>query len=261
MVRDGGHVEPNAASPDDVDRWWRRHRWLGDPEAREQLILHHASLVRHVVARVAASMPPDVDRADLHSYGILGLIEAIERHDPDGDRPFDAYAVRRIRGAILDELRALDWVPRSVRRDARLLRDAITDLEAEQHATPTDEHVAQRLGWDPRRVERASRLRERVPDSASARVSDGGMVALAETLQDLHALTPDEVLEDRELQRRLRAAIHLLGDLERSVLILHYHEGLTLSEVGDALSVPIARVWQAHGRALDSLRARLERHR
>ncbi len=255
----GAREDDRGVSRQDVDRWWHRHRWLGDPEARERLILHHAPLVRHVVRRVAASMPVGVDRADLHSHGILGLIEAIERHDPDGDRPFEAYATHRIRGAILDGLRALDWVPRSVRRDERSVRDATTHLEAERRVTPTDEDVARWLGWELGRVVRASNARGRLRDAGSTRDGDDGMRAIAETLEDLHSLGPAEVLEDRELQGRLRMAVQTLTDLERSVLILHYHRGLTLHEVGAALDVPVARVWQAHASGLTGLRSRLGR--
>ena len=131
---------------DDTRALWRSYRKSGDAALRDRLILTYAPLVKFVAGRISSGLPSHVDENDLVSYGLLGLIGAIERYDPDRDVKFETYAIARIKGSIIDELRAMDWVPRSVRSRAREIERTIAKLEAELHRSPTDEEIAEKLG-------------------------------------------------------------------------------------------------------------------
>src|SRR6266567_4928793 len=139
------HVE--ADDPGAIDRLWQSFKESGDPKHRDALILHYSPLVKYVAGRVAVGLPQNVDPADLVSYGIFGLIDAIEKFDLDRGYKFETYAIARIKGAILDELRSIDWVPRSVRAKARALEKAYAKLESQLHRTPTDDELATELGF------------------------------------------------------------------------------------------------------------------
>src|SRR5207244_9924259 len=128
---------------------WLEFRKTGDQGIRDRLILTYAPLVKYVAGRLGSGLPAHVDEGDLVSYGLLGLIGAIERYDPERDVKFETYAIARIKGAIIDELRAMDWVPRSVRARARHIERAIAELEARLHRAPTDEEIAGKLGMSP----------------------------------------------------------------------------------------------------------------
>src|SRR4249919_1830205 len=140
--------EPEAppSAPSEIDRLWEEFKRTSDRGLRDRLILHYSPLAKYVAARVAAGLPQSVDQSDLVSYGIFGLIDAIEKFDLERGYKFETYAIARIKGAILDELRSIDWVPRSVRAKARSLEKAYAKLEAELHRTPSDEELATELG-------------------------------------------------------------------------------------------------------------------
>ena len=131
-----------------VDGLWERFKASGDADLRERLILHYSPLVKYVAGRVGAGLPRSVDQNDLASYGLFGLIDAIDKFEPDRGFKFETYAIKRIKGAILDELRALDWVPRSVRSRARRMETAVQELEHELQRTPTEDEVAERTEMD-----------------------------------------------------------------------------------------------------------------
>ena len=237
---------------------FRAYRESGDPSIRERLILSYAPLVKFVVGRVSVSMPAHVDHEDLVSYGLLGLLSAIERYDPAREAKFETFAIPRIRGAIMDELRSNDWVPRSVRARAKLIERTIRTLTTELGRTPSDPEVAAKLGVTTRRVRRIPRghrpHRARVPRRrrlpvlgqsrdtrrhASGRDPAPGRVELE--LQDMH----DGLAE----------AITALPERERLLVTLYYYENLTLREVGQVLGVTESRASQLHTKAMLRLRA------
>ncbi len=241
---------------------WESFRMSGDPDARERLILNYSSLVKFVAGRVRASLPPSVDHGDLVAYGMIGLIDAIERFDRRRDVKFETFAIPRIRGAMLDELRALDWVPRSVRTKGRELARAMTKLQGELRRDPTDEELAAELGVD------ADEMRERLSSSAAMSIvaledittvasEDGDRVSLLDSLADLQVEQPGEAIEAEETRKALLEAIEALGERERKVLVLYYFEGFTLARIGDILGVTESRVSQIHSKAVLALRARM----
>jgi RNA polymerase sigma factor FliA len=249
-------------SHEDLGPLWESFRTKHDPDARERLILNYASLVRFVAGRVRSSLPPSVDQNDLMSYGMLGLIDAIERFDRGRDVKFETFAIPRIRGAMLDELRALDWVPRSVRSKGRELERAMMKLQAELRRDPTEEELASELGIDVEDV------RDRLDASAAMSIvaledittlssDDGDRVSLLDQLADLQVEQPGERMEAEETRQALVTAIEALGDRERKVLVLYYFEGFTLARIGDILGVTESRVSQIHSKAVLALRARM----
>lgn len=251
---------PSERAPEEVDELWKRFKSKGDPKAREGLILHYSPLVKFVAGRVGVGLPRNVDHADLASYGTFGLIDAIDKFDTERGIKFETYAVNRIRGSILDELRALDWVPRSVRARAREIQRSLAELEHELKRTPTDEELARRVGVS------LADLRESLSE-----ISTLGLVALDELLNpnerdssavgdvlpDPKALDPSGNYEKHETRHFLADAVGRLGERERLVVTLYYYEGLTLNEIGDVLGVTESRVCQIHTKAVMSLRNRM----
>jgi RNA polymerase sigma factor FliA len=239
---------------------WHRYRDQRDPEVRERLILHYAPLVKYVAGRVAVGMPANVEHADLVSYGVFGLMDAIEKFEVDRGFKFETYAITRIRGAIIDELRSVDWVPRSVRSKARKLEAALQRLESDLRRSPTEEELAADLGWT---VEELQDTLARVSMTSIAAldevldVGDGDRITLVDTLQDLSAILPEDSYDDQETKELLRQTLGRLTEREQTVLGLYYFEGMTLAQVGDVLGVTESRICQIHTKAVMSLRAKL----
>jgi len=243
----------------DIEALWQRYRETRTPEVRERLIIHYAPLVKYVAGRVAVGMPANVEHADLVSYGIFGLMDAIEKFDLDKGFKFETYAVTRIKGAIIDELRSIDWVPRSVRAKARQLEGAMQRLEHDLHRTPTDEELADELGWT---LEELQDTLARVSMTSVAALDEtldvaGDRISLVDTLQDLTVTLPEESFEDEETKQVLRETLTRLTEREQTVLGLYYFEGMTLSQIGDVLGVTESRICQIHTKAVLSLRTKL----
>ncbi|MHB8329899.1 MAG: RNA polymerase sigma factor WhiG [Acidimicrobiales bacterium] len=246
---------------DSTAQLWVEYKQGGDRKIRDQLIVLYSPLVKHVAARVAVGLPQHVDGSDLVSYGIIGLIDAIDRYDPVRRVKFETYAIPRIRGAIIDELRAIDWVPRSVRSKARAVEQAYAALEATLLRTPSDAEVAAELGISEKDLQEILRQISFVGVAALDEVfSVGGdrtdRATLGDTIPD-STDGPTALFEDKESKEILAQAIMHLGDRERTVLSLYYYEGLTLAEIGEILGVTESRVCQIHTKAVLQLRARL----
>lgn len=243
-----------------IDTLWQEYKATSSREARDRLIVHYAPMVNYVAGRVAVGLPPTIEQADLVSYGIFGLIDAIEKYDPARNVKFETYAMTRVKGAIIDELRAIDWVPRTVRAKARSLENAFSKLEASLGRSPTDTELAEALG-----------VSEDELQAMLAQVSFVGVVPLddllggdrddATTLGDTIAdqgAGPVGAFEVQETRTLLAASISRLGEREKTVLGLYYYEGLTLAEIGQVLGVTESRVSQIHTRAVIQLRSRLQ---
>ena len=256
------------ASPDELNELARLWEEFKQNEvsgaragARERLILHYAPLVKYVASRVATGLPASVDQADLVSYGMFGLIDALEKFDPGRGNKFETYAIPRIKGAIIDELRAMDWVPRSVRFKAREIEKAYSDLESIHKRAPTEKEVAARLGVTMRElhevINQISFVQVLQLDEILSVGSDRGeQVSLLDTLAD-RGTDPTTALEGEETRGLLAAAINSLSEREKIVVTLYYFEGLTLAEIGDILGVTESRVCQIHTKAVGQLRLQL----
>lgn len=235
-----------------IESAWQAWHDSQDSLARDWLVVHYASLVKFVAGRIAAGLPRSVDTGDLVSAGVFGLMNAIDRFEPERGFTFETYAVPRIRGAILDGLRGLDWVPRSVRSRSRSIQDAISSLEHILQRAPTEEEIAAELQID------VNELQSWLSDVASANVGPLDHVLFDATYasQDKNS-HPDHVAEKAELSDVMREEIQRLPDREQSVLVLYYDDGLTLAEIGEALGVTESRVSQIHSKAVLQLRSRL----
>jgi RNA polymerase sigma factor for flagellar operon FliA len=246
----------------EIVRLWHAYKRAGQRSARDELILHYAPLVHIVAGRLAAGVPSHVDRADLVSYGMFGLIDAIEKFEPDRGHRFQTYAIARIRGHIVDELRSYDWVPRSVRAKARAIEAASRSLESQLHRVPTDHELAGALDMTDNELQRAMAQVALVNlvtfDAALGAAVDGDQTL---TVGDLLVASDDEApghqVEVAELRTALAAAIDGLSEREREVVALYYHDGLTLAEIGEVLGVTESRACQIHGKAVAQLRRRL----
>lgn len=250
----------NIDAAEVVAALWQQYKDDGTTEVRELLILHYSPLVKFVAGRVAVGLPQSIEQADLVSYGIFGLIDAIDKFDPARGFKFETYAISRIKGAIIDELRSIDWVPRSVRSKARSIESAYSKLENELKRTPEDKEVARELG-----------VSEQELSQSLSQISFVGVVALDELLSAGDrgsGTTVGDTVADRvndpvaafevdEMKHLLADAINRMPDRERLVLTLYYYEGLTLAEIGDVLGVTESRVCQIHTKAILQLRSRL----
>lgn len=238
---------------------WREFRERPEQRLRERLVLHYAPLVKYVAGRVGTGLPTHVDVSDLIQSGIFGLIDAIEKFEPERGLRFETYAMQRIRGAILDDLRSQDWVPRVVRSRAREVERALERLGGRLRRTPTDTEVATELGItldELRDLYSQLQLTSVVAleDLMAAGRESGSLV---DTLPDDDAVDPVAVLVDRDNRRQLAEAIAQLTERDRIVVSLYYFERLTLAEIGRVLGVTESRVSQLHTRAVLRLRARL----
>jgi RNA polymerase sigma factor for flagellar operon FliA len=246
---------------DELGRHWAAFKGEGQIDAREKLILHYAPLVKYVASRVATGLPSSVEQADLVSYGMFGLIDALGKFEPGRGNKFETYAIPRIKGAIIDELRAMDWVPRSIRFKAREIEKANTDLEAMLKRQPTEKELAERLGISLRElhdvVSQISFVSVLALDEmVSVGADRGEQVSLIDTLAD-KGIDPTQGVESQETRSLLNAAINDLSEREKIVVTLYYFEGLTLAEIGEILGVTESRVCQIHTKAVGVLRGQL----
>jgi RNA polymerase sigma factor FliA len=233
------------------ERWLKRR----SSSARDHLIVSYAPLVKFVAGRVGAGLPSTVDPRDLVSSGVLGLIDAIERFDPQRGVKFETFATPRIRGAIYDGLRELDWVPRSVRSRAREVERAINELEAIHGHAPSDVELAGHLHLDRDELNRWLSSIATTTIGPLERALDSG--AEPRALSGEVPVLPSAVVEDREVREVMRDAIDKLPEREKLVLSLYYDEGLTLAEISRVLGVSESRVPQIHSKSVLYLRARM----
>jgi len=246
---------------EDLQTLWLQFRRTQDKAVRDRLILTYAPLVKYVAGRLGSGLPAHVDEGDLVSYGLLGLISAIERYDPERDIKFETYAITRIRGSIIDELRALDWVPRSVRSRAREIERAIAELEAKLGQAPSDEQIAAKIGISVEELDESltdiSRSSIAALDELWSTSGEGDPVSLRDTIEDTTGPRPSEALDETELRETLADAIARLPEREKLVVTLYYYEELTLREIGEVLGVTESRVSQLHTKAVLRLKSRL----
>jgi RNA polymerase sigma factor FliA len=245
----------------EIAELWRAYKEGGGSEARERLILHYAPLVKFVAARVGAGLPNHVEQCDLVSYGILGLIDAIDKFDPDLGFKFETYVPNRIRGAIFDELRLMDWAPRSIRTKHRAIENAASKLEAELCRSPDDEEMAFELGVTRSHLAKARRdislVGVRALDEPLLARSDlDAGATLGDTIGGGEG-DPVEEFDSLETSELLADAISRMPDRERRVLTLYYYEHLTLARIGEMLGVTESRVCQIHRKAILDLRHEL----
>jgi RNA polymerase sigma factor for flagellar operon FliA len=246
--------KPNEQSLD-----WLRYQRDANPEIRARLLKQYLPLVRNVAGRMAIGFPRSVELCDLINTGVIGLVEAFRNFDHNRGVKFETYAVPRIRGAILDELRALDWVPRSTRARTREIERALLALENDYGRPPTEAELAKKLGCTIDElllaIGDASGSSLLSLDETVYREDDNHQVPRIETIRDENRLSALGDLEKTELRAFLVAAIDRLTEQEKLVIALYYFEELTLKEIGEVMSISESRVSQIHTKAVLKLRS------
>ncbi len=251
-------TEPTEIELQDL---WSNYKSDPTSHARDVLIVHYSPLVKYVAGRVAVGLPQNVEQSDLVSYGMFGLIDAIDKFEPERGFKFETYAIARIKGAILDELRSIDWVPRSVRAKVRQIEKAYAKLEAIHHRPPSDDELATELKWTDEQLQQAltqiSHVGLAALDEILAVGGDRGeAITLGDTIPDTSTNGPMGAFEVTETRQLLAQSINGLPEREKIVLTLYYYENLTLQEIGRVLGVTESRVCQIHTKAVLHLRSR-----
>lgn len=240
---------------------WVEFKRTQDPKIRDKFVRQYAPLVKYVAGKVAVGMPHNVEFDDLVGFGVFGLFDAIEKFDPNKHVKFKTYAVTRIRGAIFDELRSIDWVPRSVRQKAREVEDAVRQLESSLGRAASDKEIAQELGLS---VNDFQKLMLKISGTSILSLNDvwytgeeNDKVSIVDSIESPTSLNPDTIVEKDEIKRVVIDSIHDLPEKEKKVLVLYYYEDLTLKEIGKVLEVTESRVSQLHTKAIMRLRSKL----
>lgn len=247
------------------DEIWREYKRTNDPRLREKLIIMYAPMVKFIAGRIAMTTPPNVEFDDLVSYGIIGLIDAIEKYEPKLGSKFKTYATIRIKGSIYDELRLQDWVPRSVRQKAKELEDTYASLEHKLGRSATDEEVAQSMNIT---IDELNQIALEISGTTVTSLDDlryiGGDSderSVMDTVESHTVPGPEVGIEREEIKKLLVEAINKLPQREREVIALYYYEELTLREIGEVLGVSESRISQLHTKAIMRLRGHLSRAR
>jgi RNA polymerase sigma factor for flagellar operon FliA len=236
---------------------WDDYNRLGTSELREKLILEYAPLVKIVAGRLSMYLGYNVEYDDLVSYGIFGLIDAIDKFDMTKEVKFETYASLRIRGAILDQIRKMDWIPRTIRQRQRQIDSAIKELEAKNGKVPTDDEIAVYLGIsEDEYTDWQSQVKADSVISLNEYVEQGYDVSTEKSSSAGYDM-PEKVVEKAELKKVLDEAMELLTDKEKKVILLYYYEDLTLKEISYVLEVTESRVSQLHTRALQKMKTKM----
>jgi len=247
----------------DLDKLWKNYKETKDEELRKILVEHYLKLVKYIAGRVAINLPMHIDKNDLILVGVIGLIDAIEKFDINSGVKFETYASLRIRGSIIDELRAMDWIPRSTRKKIHKLEIIMRELEDELGRSPSDEEIAKAMGVS------IHKLGQIFADASGTTLISLDMkndksdnpTELLDSIKDKKFPSPSANLEYEDVKKLLADAIELLPDQERNVLALYYYERMILKEIGMAMNISESRVSQIHTKAILQLRMKLQKMR
>jgi RNA polymerase sigma factor for flagellar operon FliA len=244
-----------------TDEIWRKYRQSRDAELKNEIVLAHLPLVKYLAGRLAVKLPSFIGQEDLESYGVFGLLEAVEKFNPDLGVSFKAYAYNRIRGAMIDEIRKLNWIPRTLWQKIQHLNATREKLQKELGEQVTSDALARAMGitvTELYKLEGQVNLLSLSSLDETVSIGDGERVRWGDMIQDSDSPDPLDVIEKEESKRLLIKAIEELPEKDRTVLALYYQEELTLKEIGKVLDVSESRVCQLHTRALNRLRGKLE---
>ena len=243
------------------DEMWRKFKKTKDSAIRDAFVKQYAPLVKYVAGKIAVSMPHNVEFDDLVGFGVFGLFDAIQKFDPDRHIKFKTYAVTRIRGAIFDELRSIDWVPRSVRQKSREVEDTMRRLESSLGRSASDRELAGAMGVSIKDFEKTML---KISSTSILSLSDiwytgedNDKVSIGDSIESPRSMNPEAIVEKEEIRQVIMRTLDELPDKEKKVLVLYYYEDLTLKEIGKVLEVTESRVSQLHTKAIMRLRSKL----
>ena len=249
-----------ASNEELADLWSRYFDDHSNKTLRDELILQYIYLTRYVVGRVKVALPPTFSYEDISSYGIEGLIDAVEKYTPKMGARFETYALVRIRGNIIDKVRSQDFLPRSVRRKIRDVKEAQDELKRQFGRAATNTEIANYLGIETEKVEQLLADDTTITSIYDKKAGDGDLEVI-DTIEDSRTLAPHEQLEEKNVKKELEEALKRLPERERTIMVLYYHENMTLKEIGDAISISESRVSQLHAQAITKLKNLLSENR
>ena len=241
----------------DKEKLWDAYRQKKTQEIREQLIIEYAQLVKLVAGRLSMYLGHNVEYDDLVSYGIFGLIDAIDKFDVEKNVKFETYASLRIRGAILDQIRKMDWIPRSVRQRQRKIDEAMKQIEMRTGKTASDEELAKQLGLTDEELCSWQTQLKGTNVVSLKEFEETGPEPMIDSAHPVRFSQPEEVVEEEELKEKLAESLELLTEKERRVIELYYYEDMTLKEISKILEVSESRISQLHTKALNKMRKKM----
>ncbi len=241
----------------DKDKLWDSYRKKPTPELREQIIIEYAPLVKVVAGRLSMYLGKNVEYDDLCSYGIFGLIDAIDKYELAKDVKFETYASFRIRGSILDQIRKMDWIPRTVRQKQKQIDEAIKNIEMRTGKTASDEEIAEELGLSgDELLDWQSQLKVTNVVSLNEYVEQGAEPVM-DAHRNSHFIQPEDMVSQQEMKQMLAETLEKLTEKEKQVVLMYYYEDMTLKEISKVLDVSESRVSQLHTKAIVKMRKHL----
>jgi len=250
-----------ATNEELAELWTRYFNDHDNKELRDQLILQYIYLTRYVVGRVKVALPPSFSFEDISSYGVEGLIDAVEKYSTKMGARFETYALVRIRGNIIDKVRSQDFLPRSVRKKIRDVKEAQDELKRQFGRAATNSEIANYLGIEKEKVEQLLADDTTITSIYDRKAATEGDIEIIDTIEDSHCLAPHEKLEEKDVKKELEDALKRLPERERTIMVLYYHENMTLKEIGDAINISESRVSQLHAQAIMKLKNLLSENR
>ena len=221
---------------------------------RDKLIVQYIYLTRYVIGRIKVNLPPSFSYEDIASYGVEGLIDAVEKYSPERGAKFETYALMRIRGSIIDKIRANDWLPRTIRKKIKEVKDTISELKIELNRMPTSAEVGAKLGIEKEKVDEIMAQDTSIDSLYDKKNLGDESVEIIDTIEDVKSERPEEAAEKKDAKKELEKALKRLPERERMLLVFYYHENMTLKEIGEAINVSESRVCQLHAQAIMKLR-------
>ena len=240
------------------------NKYLGDKTdkaARDALIVEYIYLIRYVVGRVKVTLPSTISLEDIAGYGVEGLINAIERYSPQKNTRFETYALIRIRGSILDKIRAQDFLPRSIRQKIKILKEAQEYLKQELGRMPTTKEIADHVEMDPDKVSQLLAEDVTITSLYDKKGNAEDSLEVIDTIQDTNRLNPQEEAEEKNVKQELERALQRLPERERIIMVLYYQENMTLKEIGETINMSESRVCQLHAQGIMKLKNILSENR
>lgn len=249
-------------SDEELEALW--HEYLADKSKkalRDKLIVQYIYLTRYVIGRIKMNLPPTFSIEDITSYGVEGLIDSIEKYTPDKGARFETYALMRIRGAIIDKIRSQDWIPRSTRRKIKEIKLMAEKLKQSLGRAATTTELANAMNMEKDKLEALMAEDTQVSSIYDKKGTSDESVELIDTIQDENLQNPLERLADKDVKKELQMALKRLPERERMIMVLYYHENMTLKEIGEAINVSESRVCQLHAQAIMKLKNILNSNR
>ena len=249
-------------SDSELESLW--HDYLADKsdkKLRDTLIVQYIYLTRYVIGRIKNNLPQAFTLEDVTSFGVEGLIDAIEKYTPNKGARFETYALMRIRGAIIDKIRSQDWIPRSIRRKIKEIKLAAEDFKQKNGRAATPTELAQLVGMEKDKLEAILAEEMQVSSIYDKKGTSDESVEIIDTIQDNNTQNPLEQLVDKDVKQELQQALRRLPERERMIMVLYYHENMTLKEIGEAINVSESRISQLHAQAIMKLKNLLSENR